>query len=605
MKTIYITWHYTTHGVAYLKHVLSAFYVRCKDLPQKIEWLQIEKEGIEPAFSEQKKGFLFDEIVYLTAPQATYDVVSSRIVYRKNVLQDPFVEHNKELRAFYEDLIDKFPEHNLKQEIEFIKERYPNFLNDFQNMLWRNIQFYTIADQIYWLSELSNFHKVYQGKLKVIELGIKDLRNEKEIANVITKNISKYFKEQKKDYQAIINVSLGTSETQVVWHILAEVGMLPDKVRFIKAYDDEAKTPKEKRFKNFSIKEIPTNLISNIGREFKIFETTTSRPRELVNRKVKNFLTTGFAILLIGERGTGKSQIASEAKEQLKKLDKPIQGKLIEANCASFADDTIAESELFGYVKGAFTGANSDKKGLIEEAKEGILFLDEIHHLSKRVQAKLMKALQTNQNNELSIRRLGDNKEIKVKDVRLIFATNKTIEELRELLLPDFYDRIVQHVVEIPPLRETREDLEKDWENIWKQLQFSEPIPQEKSLMDWLKTLPLYGNFRDLQKIAMYYNAFNQFDEETQKLISEKTAFEYAKNEFVKYHSPATPQVNSKYNFDIQKKTKEMIAEYKYELQKWAVKEFGGRKKAIEHFRELGDKVTEKTFNNWKNRYKD
>ncbi len=601
MKTVYITWHYTTHGVAYLKHVLSAFYVRCKSLTQKIEWLQIDKEEIEPAFNEQKKGFLFDEIVYLTAPQAIYDLVSSRIAYRKNVLQDPLVEHNKELRAFYEDLIDKFSEHNLKQEIEFIKERYPNFLNDFQNMLWRNIQYYTIADQIYWLSELSNFHKVYQGKLKVIELGIKDLRDEKSIADVLTKNISKYFKEQKTDYQAIINVSLGTSETQVVWHILAETGMLPEKVRFIKAYDDEVFTPKKKRFKKFSIKEIPTNLISNIAQEFKIFSDTKSKSRELVNMKVKNFLSTGFAILLIGERGTGKSQIASEAKEQLKKTDKPIQGQLIEANCASFAEDTMAESELFGYVKGAFTDAKSDKKGLIEIAENGILFLDEIHHLSKRVQAKLMKALQTNQNNELSIRRLGDNKEIKVKNVRLIFATNKTVEELKELLLPDFYDRIVQHVVEIPPLRETREDIEKDWKNIWKQLKFSEPIPQEKSLMDWLKTLPLYGNFRDLQKIAMYYHVFNQFDEETKKLLSEKSALEYAKKEFSKYHSPVK-QENSRYNFDTKKTTKEMIAEYKYELQEWAVKQFGGRNGAIQHFHELGDKVTEKTFNNWKNR---
>ena len=125
------------------------------------------------------------------------------------------------------------------------------------------------------------------------------------------------------------------------------------------------------------------------------------------------------------------------------------------------------------YTKGAFTGAYSDKKGLLEEANGCVLFLDEIHHLSKMVQAKLMKALQTDKDNNMSIRRIGSNKETKIK-CRLVFATNRTINELKKELLPDFYDRIVQHVVNIPPLRDTVEDRIQDWESIWENLHFLE-----------------------------------------------------------------------------------------------------------------------------------
>jgi transcriptional regulator with AAA-type ATPase domain len=259
---------------------------------------------------------------------------------------------------------------------------------------------------------------------------------------------------------------------------------------------------------------------------------------------------------------------------------------------------------LFGYKKGAFTGASEDTKGLIQSAENGILFLDEIHHLSKNVQARLMKALQTNEKNELSIRRLGDSGETKVKDVRLIFATNKNVKELREILLPDFYDRIVQHVIEIPPLRDTIEDRVEDWKKVWEGLKFkgNPKVPNESNLIKWIRGLPLYGNFRDLQKIAMYYNAFNSFDDETRKLINEKTAFQYAKNEFEKYHSSIVQLENEKYNFNIEQTTKEMIADYLFELQDWAVKKFKGRKSAIEHFKSKGDTITEKTFNNWKNK---
>jgi len=602
MKNIYISWHYTTHGGAYLKHILSRFYLFEKLPSEKLDFSRLDQEELNSTFdSPEQNGFVFDEIVYLTAPQIAFDKLSSRRVsYKKTILDDELVI-SQGLKELFEEIIsnDKIC-YDLEAEFAYVKKKYPKKIELFEQAVWRNIQHYPIAMQIKWLTEYSNFKNVYAGKFKIIELNVDDLRDEKQISNEVSRWSRQYFSKQK-NFQPVINVSLGSNETQVVWHILAEAGQLPDNTRFIKTYDDKS-NQLEKRFKQFSIQEIPTNLISTIGAEFKVYSETKSRSRELVNRKMEAFLKSGFSILLIGERGIGKSKIASEAKERLRKLDKLIQGNIIEANCASFANDTMAESELFGYAKGAFTDAKADKKGLIESAENGILFLDEIHHLTKCVQAKLMKALQTDELNRLSIRRVGENKEIKVKDVRLIFATNRNMSELRNDLLPDFYDRIIQHVVEIPAIRETVEDRITDWENIWKGLKFKGDAPRELELVKWLNHLPLYGNFRDLQKIAMYYNVFNQFDEGTKKMLNETNAFQYARNEFEKYHSPVIQLGKEKFNFNIKQTTKEMIADYLFELQDWAVSKFEGRKRAVEHFNLKEDTVTEKTFNDWKNK---
>lgn len=596
MNNIYISWHYTTHGVAYLKHILSRFYLFEKLLSEKLDLSRLEQEELNSTFDNPKhNGFVFDEIIYLTVPQIAFDKLSSRRVsYKKTILDDEFVVRQG-LKGLFEEILsnDKIC-YDLEAELSFVKKNYPKKLKLFEQNVWRNIQHYPIEQQIKWLTEYSNFKNVYQGKFKVVELNVNDLRDEKQISDEVSKWSRQYFSKQK-NFQPIINVSLGSNETQVVWHILSEAGQLPDNTRFIKTYDDKS-DKLEKRFKQFSIQEISTNLISTIGAEFKVFSETKSPSRELVNKKMETFLKSGFSILLIGERGIGKSKIASEAKQSFDN-----KNPFIEANCASFDEDSKAEAELFGFEKGAFTGANAVKKGLLEEADGGILFLDEIHHLSKLVQAKLMKALQTDKHNKMSIRRIGSNKEIKV-ECRLIFATNKSVAELRNELLPDFYDRIVQHVVNIPSLNETIEDRLTDWEIIWKGLKFKGDAPKELELVKWLKHLPLYGNYRDLQKIAMYYNAFNQFDEGTKKMLNETNAFQYAKNEFEKYHSPVVQLGKEKFNFNIKQTTKEMIADYLFELQDWAVNKFGERKKAIEHFRSIGDTVAPETFNNWKNR---
>ena len=594
MKNTYITWHYTTHGVAYLKHILSEFYL-LRAIPDNIFVKELNQTELNSVFDTYKgrNGFVFDEVIYLIAKQSAFDNLSSRrFSYKNTILEDDLII-DAGLEVVWREIIKSDICYDLEKEIEFVKTNYPKKISEFKLLIWRNIQHYPLVEQLKWLSEYSNFKECYAGKFKVVELDVNDLRDEKLIAQKMNEWANKYFTKQR-DSQFIINVSLGSSETQVVWHILAEAGQLPKNTRFIKTYDDKNDSLKE-RFKKFSINEISPKLISKISSEFPIYKDTQSPKRALVSKKINVFLDTGFSILLIGERGIGKSQLAGDAKN---KIDPKIPFK--EANCASFADDDKAEAELFGVEKGIFTGV-SERKGLLFEADNGILFLDEIHHLSKLVQAKLMKALQTDKNNKMSIRRIGSNDEKKV-ELKIIFATNKSIAELKNDLLPDFYDRIVQHVVNIPPLRDTTEDRISDWENIWHGLKFKgKPAPPtESEMINWLKKLPLYGNFRDLQKIAMYYNVFSQFDEETKKMISETTAFNYAKAEFEKYHS-TIPQIE-KFNFHDNQTTTEMKADYLFELQDWAIKRFNGRKSAVKHFQELGDTIIEKTLNDWKNR---
>lgn len=599
MKNTYITWHYTTHGVAYLKHILSEFY-SLASIPDEINLINLRQTDLNNVFdkSMSKSGFLFDEVIYLTGTQRAFDNLSSRrFSYKNTILEDELIL-KAGLKEVWQKIIESDFCYNVEKEIAFVKKNYPKKLNEYQKLIWRNIQHYSLEEQLSWLLKYSNFKKTYSDRFKVVELAVDDLRDEKLIAQKVSDWANNYFPKQR-NTQNIINVSLGSSETQVVWHILAEAGQLPSNTRFVKTYDDKTDSPKE-RFKKFSIVEISSNLVSKISSDFPIFCEAKSPSRILVKKKMNYLLETGFSILLIGERGIGKSQLASEARMQSEK-----HTPFIEANCASFADDDKAEAELFGVEKGTFTGV-AERKGLLFEADGGILFLDEIHHLSPLVQAKLMKAFQTDKNNKMSIRKLGSNNELKV-ELKIIFATNKSVSELREgenCLLPDFYDRIVQHVVFIPPLRETTEDRISDWESIWKGLRFkgSPAPPNETDLISWIKKLPLYGNYRDLQKIAMYYNVFTQFDDETKKMISEQSAFKYAKAEFEKYHGSKNENEEGKYNFNTRQTTKQLIADYLFELQDWSVNQFKGIKPAIEHFKSLGDTVTAKSFHDWKNK---
>jgi DNA-binding NtrC family response regulator len=156
------------------------------------------------------------------------------------------------------------------------------------------------------------------------------------------------------------------------------------------------------------------------------------------------------SVLIQGESGTGKELIATAFHLQSNRADHSF----IRINCAAIPPDLI-ESELFGYKKGAFTGADRDKRGLIEAASGGTLLLDEIAEMPAHLQTKLLRVLQ-----DRRLRRLGDDQEIEV-DFRLISATNRdTARAIREgTLREDLYYRISTIKIKVPPLRERIDDL--------------------------------------------------------------------------------------------------------------------------------------------------
>jgi two-component system response regulator HydG len=160
---------------------------------------------------------------------------------------------------------------------------------------------------------------------------------------------------------------------------------------------------------------------------------------------------TDMSVLIQGESGTGKEFAAKTLHLQSKRAQKPF----IAIDCGALSKD-LAASELFGHIKGSFTGAVNDKKGQFEVASGGTLFLDEIGNLSYEVQVKLLRALQ-----ERIIQPIGSNKQIKV-DVRIITATNDDLTnsikngDFRE----DLYHRLNEFKIQLPPLRERGKDLE-------------------------------------------------------------------------------------------------------------------------------------------------
>ena len=166
--------------------------------------------------------------------------------------------------------------------------------------------------------------------------------------------------------------------------------------------------------------------------------------------RMKKAASTKSTVLITGESGTGKELIAKAIHFNSERKSKAF----VIVDCGAIPSNLL-ESELFGHIKGAFTGANSDKKGLCEEADQGTLFLDEIGELPLDLQTKLLRLLQEN-----TIRRVGDTKAIRL-DIRIIAATNRKLEEeiAEKRFREDLFYRLNVVPLRSPPLRERKEDI--------------------------------------------------------------------------------------------------------------------------------------------------
>jgi DNA-binding NtrC family response regulator len=202
---------------------------------------------------------------------------------------------------------------------------------------------------------------------------------------------------------------------------------------------------------------------------------------------------TNVTVLLLGESGTGKELAARAIHE----LSKRRHRSMVTVNCPALPEN-ILESELFGYRKGAFTNATSDKQGLFEKADGSSIFLDEIGDLSLPLQTKLLRVLQ-----EKEIKPLGDNKTYKI-DVRIIASTNQDLKKKMEarLFREDLYYRLDVATLTMPPLREMKEDIPLLVDHFLKKSACELEVPQKKitpEAMNYLLARDWPGNIRELE----------------------------------------------------------------------------------------------------------
>jgi DNA-binding NtrC family response regulator len=215
-----------------------------------------------------------------------------------------------------------------------------------------------------------------------------------------------------------------------------------------------------------------------------------------IKSMIEKVAPTDARVLITGPNGTGKELVAHWLHEKSDRTKAPM----VEVNCAAIPSELI-ESELFGHVKGSFTGANKDRAGKFEAANGGTIFLDEIGDMSLSAQAKVLRALQENK-----ISRVGSDKDIKV-DVRVIAATNKDLQkEIAEgKFREDLYHRLAVILIPVPALNDRREDIPLLIEFFADQIAQEQGNAVKKFSNQAVKLLQEYnwtGNIRELRNVV-------------------------------------------------------------------------------------------------------
>ena len=250
---------------------------------------------------------------------------------------------------------------------------------------------------------------------------------------------------------------------------------------------------REIRSENTRLKQ---SILNRKLRDTKAFENIVTNNEQMrsIFQYIEAIADTKLPLLITGETGVGKELFA----EAVHKVSGRI-GKIVTINVAG-VDDTLFSDTLFGHKKGAFTGAEKERKGLIEEAKEGSLFLDEIGDLSLESQVKLLRLLQ-----DSTFYPLGSDL-AKLTDARIIVATNKNIQKMQfeNSFRKDLFYRLKAHRIHIPPLRDRKEDIpllvDHFLEKASNELDKKKPTPP-KELYTLLKNYSFPGNVRELEGI--------------------------------------------------------------------------------------------------------
>lgn len=238
----------------------------------------------------------------------------------------------------------------------------------------------------------------------------------------------------------------------------------------------------------------------------KVMVKGNSEAIQRLYKHVELVAPTKFSVLILGESGTGKEYIAEMIHDCSPRHDRPF----IAVDCGSLSKE-LAPSELFGHLKGSFTSAIADKKGVFEQAKGGTVFLDEVGNLPYEVQMQLLRSLQ-----EQKVRPVGSAVDVPV-DVRIVAATNENIEKAIEQgkFRQDLYHRINEFTLQVPPLRERMDDLEEFVDFFLSQA--NEELGKEvrgvsDKAMAAMKKMPWTGNLRELRNVIRRCVLFTEGD---------------------------------------------------------------------------------------------
>jgi transcriptional regulator with GAF, ATPase, and Fis domain len=217
-----------------------------------------------------------------------------------------------------------------------------------------------------------------------------------------------------------------------------------------------------------------------------------------VMKKAREYARTDFPVLITGESGTGKDLISMALHNLSSREDKPF----VVQNCSAIPD-TLLESELFGYKKGAFTGATGDRVGLLKAADGGTVFLDEIGDMSLHLQSRILRVIQNSE-----IKPLGDTRTNKI-NIRIISATNKDLREAvaNKEFREDLFYRINVLPLHLPPLRERKKDIPLLLNYFLKRECLKLGISQRrisKKALRYLEDYPWEGNIRELENFVKY-----------------------------------------------------------------------------------------------------
>jgi len=312
-----------------------------------------------------------------------------------------------------------------------------------------------------------------------------------------------------------INMSSGTSTMKACFLLLTQAGLInaeliQSKYRGLNFVDLEIENfPTIKKLEKAN-KEISRlkNLLKKTDIKYDINEIIGDSDEILDIKKQINVVSEfNFPVLITGETGTGKELVASAIHNCSVNKNEPF----IPVNCGAISENLV-ESELFGYVKGAFTGADKDRDGVFKAVGKGTLFLDEIGDLPKSMQVKLLRVI-----NEKTFSRVGAIGE-KIKfEGRIIAATNKNLlkmiktDEFRD----DLFYRITGEIIEVPALRNRKDDINKIADFLLSKLndRNNQKIHFENNALEELKNYEWFGNVRELKQVierAYIYARYNK-----------------------------------------------------------------------------------------------